>query len=139
MALWYSMMGRPKDAETYSRRAVAGLPTSMQARLYLADALQAQGKLVDAVRENQQMLAMNPELYDAYNNLGVIFDRQGLEQDALKEFRLSFSIKPNQAAIHSKAGRILAASHRLPEAIGGVYSGTGIRPCKLLMRITTSV
>src|SRR5208337_2237988 len=80
MALWYSMMGRPKDAEAYSRRAVAGLPTSMQARLYLADALQAQGKLDEAILENHQMLAMNPDLYDAHNNLGYIFDRQGLEQ-----------------------------------------------------------
>jgi Flp pilus assembly protein TadD len=117
MALWYSMMGRPKDSETYSRKAVAGMPNSMQARLYLADALQAQGKLDEAVQENRQMLRMNPDLYDAYNNLGYIYDRQGLERDALKEFRLSLAIMPDQAAIHSKAGRILASAHQLSEAI----------------------
>jgi tetratricopeptide (TPR) repeat protein len=117
MALWYSMMGRPKDSETYSRKAVAGMPNSMQARLYLADALQAQGKFDEAVQENRQVLRMNPDLYDAHNNLGFIFDRQGLEQDALKEFRLSLAINPDQAAIHSKVGRILAFTHQLPEAI----------------------
>jgi tetratricopeptide (TPR) repeat protein len=117
MALWYSMMGRPKDSETYSRKAVAGMPNSMQARLYLADALQAQGKFDEAVQENRQVLRMNPDLYDAHNNLGFIFDRQGLEQDALKEFRLSLAINPDQAAIHSKVGRILASTHQLPEAI----------------------
>jgi tetratricopeptide (TPR) repeat protein len=117
MALWYSMMGRPKDSETYSRKALARFPTSLQARLYLADALQAQGKLDEAVQENRLMLQMNPDLYDAHNNLGFIFDSQGLEQDALKEFRLSLAIKPDQAAIHSKTGRILAAAHQLPEAI----------------------
>jgi Tfp pilus assembly protein PilF len=60
---------------------------------------------------------MNPDLYDAYNNLGYIYDRQGLERDALKEFRLSLAIMPDQAAIHSKAGRILASAHQLSEAI----------------------
>jgi tetratricopeptide (TPR) repeat protein len=117
MALWYSMMGRPKDSETYSRMAVAGMPSSMQARLYLADALQAQGKFDQAVQENRQLIAMDPDLYDAHNNLAFIYDKQGLEQDALKELRISLAIKPDQSAIHSRVGRILAAEHQLPEAI----------------------
>ncbi len=117
MALWSSMMGRPKDEEVYSRRAVAGLPYSVQARLYLADALQMQGKLDEAAQVNRQVLDLKPDYYDAHNNLGMIYDRQGLKQEALKEFRLSLAIQPDQAMVHSKIGRILADTHQLPEAV----------------------
>jgi tetratricopeptide (TPR) repeat protein len=117
MALWSASMGRPEDEETYSRRAVAGLPYSIQARLYLADALQMQGKLDEAAQVNRQVLAINPEFYDAHNNLGVILARQGLKQDAINEFRLSLAIQPDQVMAHSKIGRILADTHQLPEAV----------------------
>jgi tetratricopeptide (TPR) repeat protein len=117
MALWSASMGRPKDEEVYSRKAVAELPYSVQARLYLADALQTQGKLDEAAQVNLQVLDLKPDYYDAHNNLGMIYDRQGLKQEALKEFRLSLAIQPDQVMVHSKIGRILADTHHLPEAV----------------------
>ena len=88
----------------------------IQARLYLADALQAQKKLDEAAQEYRQVLAIEPDNYVAHNKFRHDFDRQGLTQEALKEFRLSLAIQPDQAMAHSKIGRILMETHQLPEA-----------------------
>ena len=39
MALWSSLMGHPKDEESYSRKSIAMHPDFIQAHYYLADAL----------------------------------------------------------------------------------------------------
>lgn len=118
MALWSSLMSRPKDEEAYSRRAIAAQPDFTPARLYLADALQAQNRLDDAVQVYRQALAIDPKIFQAHNELGNLLDRQGLTAEALKEFRLSLDIKPDQAMPHFEIGRIFAESHRFPEAAG---------------------
>ena len=117
MAQWCSMMGRPKDEETYSRRVLAEHPDSVEARLYLADALQAQDKFDEAIQENRRVLALEANSFEAHNNLGTVYGKQGLTEEALKELRLSLAIKPDQATAHSQMGRILTQAHRLPEAI----------------------
>ena len=118
MALWSFLMSRPKDEETYSRKAIAATPDFVRARIYLADALQMQGRLDEAAQEYRQALAIDPEFYDAHNSLGFILAKQGLTGEALKEFRLSLAIQPNQAIPHYKIGRILLGTHQLPEAVG---------------------
>ncbi|MGA3264178.1 MAG: tetratricopeptide repeat protein [Terracidiphilus sp.] len=117
MALWSVLMGRPKDEETYSRKAVALQPDLATARLYLADALLTQNELDEAAQENRQVIAIEPDNYIAYYNLGVIFSKQGLTEEALKEFRLSLATQPNQAMAHSKIGSILMETHQLHEAV----------------------
>jgi tetratricopeptide (TPR) repeat protein len=117
MAEWSSLMGRPKDEETYSRKVLAAHPESIEARLYLADALQAQGKLDEAIEENRRVLAMEPDNYEAHDNLGVIYGKQGQTEEAFKEFRLSLSIKPDQATAHSQMGRIFVQTHQSREAV----------------------
>jgi tetratricopeptide (TPR) repeat protein len=117
MALWSVLMGRPKDEEMYSRKAIAVKPDLVSVRLYLADALLTQNKLDEAAQQNREVLAIEPDNYIAYYNLGVIFSKKGLMQEALKEFRLSVASKPDQSMAHSKIGSILMETHQLPEAV----------------------
>ena len=121
MALWSSMMGNTKDAESYSRKALAAgsdSVTALTARLYLGEALQAQDKLTDAAQQFHQLLALEPDNYLAHNDLGMNFARQGLSQEAMKEFKLSLVIQPDQAVPHTEIGRILLANpHQLHEAV----------------------
>ncbi len=100
LALWSSLMNKPKDEETYSRKAIAAKPDFMPARLYLGDSLQAQNRLDDAVQVYRQALAIDPKIYQAHNELGNILDKQGFTGEAMKEFRLSLEIKPDQAMPH---------------------------------------
>ena len=117
MAIWSSMMGDPKDEETFARRAVATRPDFTKVRIYLADALRMEGKLDEATQQYRQALAQKPESYLAHNGLALILDQQGMKQDALKEFRLSLSIKPDQAMPHSQIGKIFIQMNKLPEAV----------------------
>jgi len=117
MALWSVFMGRPKDEETYSRKALAMDPDFVAARLYLADALQAQGKFDEAAQQCRQALVLEPDNNEAHNTLGVILSQQGLKQQALEEFRLSLASKPDQAMVHYNIGSILLETHRFSEAI----------------------
>jgi tetratricopeptide (TPR) repeat protein len=116
LALWSSMMGKPKDEEIYCRRALAANPYFSGARLYLSDALQAQGKLDEALQANRQVLATEPDNTDALNNIGGLLDRKGLSGDAIKAFQQSLAIKPTQATPHSRIGRIYMGEHQLSAA-----------------------
>ena len=87
MALWSAMMGKPKDEEAYSRKAIASNSdsiTAITARLYLGEALQAQGKLGEAAQEFRQMLAIEPDNYDAHNDLGINFAPTGINAGSAK-------------------------------------------------------
>ena len=86
MALWSSMKGNTKDAESYSRKALAAgsdSVTALTARLYLGEALQAQDKLSEAAQQFHQLLALEPENYLAHNDLGMNYAKQGLSQEAI--------------------------------------------------------
>ena len=115
------------DAGTYQVRSSSAVliykrtdpADDPMARLNHADALQAQKRLDDAAQEFRQVFAnvLDPDNCDAHNNLGTIFNRQGLKQEALKEFRLSLAIKPDQAMAHSLIGRTLIETHQFPDAV----------------------
>jgi tetratricopeptide (TPR) repeat protein len=96
---------------------MADQPNFIRERLYFADALQAQGKFYAAAQEYHQVVAIQPDNYNAHNGLGNVFDAQGATQDALNEFQLSLAIKPDQAIAHSKMGRILGEMHKFPESV----------------------
>jgi tetratricopeptide (TPR) repeat protein len=127
-SLWFTLMGRPKDAETYSRKALAVRPDNISARLYLADALRAQDKLEQAVQEYRQVIALDPDNYSAYNNLGIIYDRQGFKREALKEFRLSLAFKPDQAMPHYKIGKILTEMNQFRDAVDELTQAVRLDP-----------
>jgi len=139
MAIWSSLMNRPKDEEMYCRRAIAAKPDFTPARLYLAESLQAQNRLNDAVQVYHQIFAIDPKSYQAHNELGNILDRQGFTEEALKEFRLSLVIKPDQAMPHFEIGKIFAESHRLPEAAGEFSEALQFDPANANVRSNLGV
>ena len=116
LALWSSMMGKPKDEEVYCRQALAVNPYFTGARLYLSDALQAQSKLDEALGQNRLVLVTEPDNTDALNNIGGLLDRMGLSDDAIKSFQQSLTVKPAQAMPHSKIGRIYMGEHQFSAA-----------------------
>ncbi len=97
MALWFSLMGRPQDEETYSRKALAAQPDFATARLYLANALRAQDKSVEAAQEYRRVLAIEPDNYYAHNDLGVVLYQLGDYENAALQFSDAVRLDPANA------------------------------------------
>lgn len=128
MAQWSILMGRPQDGEMYSRKVLAEHPDMVTPRLYLADALQTQGKLAEAAQECRQAIAFEPDNYLAHYDYGIILDSQGLKQEALKELRRSLAIKPDQPLAYSKIGWILMEPHQYSEAMDAFNQALRLDP-----------
>src|SRR5271169_2072221 len=75
------------------------------ARLFQAgqDALN-QGKLDDAGRDFQQVLALNPQVGGAYANLGVVYMRRKQWTKALEMLRKAEHLMPHEAGIRLNIG-----------------------------------
>ncbi len=94
LALWSVIAGNPQDEEMYSRKAIAANPDFVAARLYLAGALNAQGKIDQAIQVYHQALAIAPNNGDAHNYLGLILLQQGKLDEAAEQFRDVLSLNP---------------------------------------------
>ena len=117
MALWSSLTGKPKDEEMYSRKLLALYPDKIAAQVYLGDALLAQGRLDEAGKQYEQVIAKDKNNYNAHNGLGNVFNEEGMKQKAIDEYLLSLSIKPDQTIPHARMGKILLEAHQLPDAV----------------------
>ncbi len=96
-ALWSVIVGNPRDEEVYSRKAIAANPDFVPARLYLALALDAQGKFDQSVQAYNQALAIAPNNVDAHNYFGLALLRQGEFDQAAEQFRYVLSLNPADA------------------------------------------
>jgi Flp pilus assembly protein TadD len=84
-----------------------------------ADAKKAQDNIEETAQENLQRMAiaLDPDNYYAYNNLGILLYTRGLPEEAVKEFRTSLTIQPNQAIVHYDIGKILSEKQLFYEAV----------------------
>jgi protein O-mannosyl-transferase len=128
MALWSSLTGKPKDEEMYSSKLLAAHPDRIAARVYLGDALFAQGRLAEAGKEYQQVIDHDQNNYNAHNGLGNVFNGERLKQKALDEFQLSLDINPNQSIPHAQIGNIFLEAHQLSEAVEQLNQAIRLSP-----------
>jgi tetratricopeptide (TPR) repeat protein len=100
----------------YKRTDAADDPT---AGVSEADAKKAQDKLDETAQENLQRMAiaLDPDNFYAYNNLGILLYTRGLPEEAIQEFRISLTINPNQSIVHYDIGKILSEKRLFREAV----------------------
>jgi tetratricopeptide (TPR) repeat protein len=86
--------GQPKQAARHFRKALQQSPGDQQLGLELAVALQADGRIEDAVAQYRQLLASNPSFLQAANNLAWIYATsldQGI-RNAEESLRLALQV-----------------------------------------------
>jgi Tfp pilus assembly protein PilF len=74
------------------------------------------GQTDKAVAMYQQAIKIRPEATGPYNNLGVIFQRQGKLQEAEKMFRKALELHPGNAAAQRNLRRL--QQQKSPAAVG---------------------
>lgn len=118
MAEWCLLSGqRPAEAEGYCRKVIAAWPDFTIARFYLADALQAQNRLTEAMQVYQEILVIEPDNSEALNNVGILYGKQGKGDEALRQFKRALVVKPDQALAHTNIGRVFMEKNQVAEAV----------------------
>jgi Flp pilus assembly protein TadD len=89
-----------------------------------------QGKLNEAEREIQGALRTENQA-EAYNILGIIYDRQGKNAEGQRAYLESLKLSPNSAPVRHNLGNSLVAQGKVLEAIDQFERALEIDPAHL--------
>jgi tetratricopeptide (TPR) repeat protein len=99
------------------QRAQALAPDDADAALEMADLLASRGELGPAEAGLRELLARQPRLHQAYNNLGVLLRRKGDLAGAEAALREAMRLSPRYLHAYNNLGNVLAARGRASEAV----------------------
>ena len=94
----------------------------------LAVALEAQGKISEAIIHYSESVRIKPNHVKSHNNLGLLLGRQGRAQEAIRHFYKTLRIRPDHMFAHHNLGVALARQGRLKEAIHHFSEAVRIKP-----------
>jgi tetratricopeptide (TPR) repeat protein len=109
--------GQYPDAEECSRRAIALLPESSEAKITLVNALRCQDKLDEAILLCQKIRNENPMQPDIWYYLGLAFQSRRLLQDSEQCFTKVIELNPLHAGAHRGLGNTHAAQGNVLQAV----------------------
>ncbi|MDF0554112.1 tetratricopeptide repeat protein [Kamptonema sp. UHCC 0994] len=96
--------------------------------LTLGNTLVEQGKLEEATACYLQAIQINPNLVQAYHNLGEIFTSKNKFEEAIAYYRQAITLKPDAFGSHHSLGKLLAAKGNIDEAIACQHKSLEINP-----------
>jgi len=109
-------LGKFKEAELSTRKAIEINPDFAMAHFNLGTILQDLGKLKEAELSYREAIEINPDYAESYSNLGNILKDLGQLQEAELSTRKAIEINPNLAEAHLNLGNILIKLGKLKEA-----------------------
>lgn len=92
------------------------------------NALQAEGKLEEAIASYQHALLIKPDLAGVHINLGFALEAMGRLEAALGYFRKAAAFDPDNADIYFNIGNILKKQGKLTEAIDSYRRTLALKP-----------
>lgn len=133
LALAYRKLGKPESAEPHFRvyeanitvtpvlddpllSAVQALNLGAEAHLQRAVGLEKQGKLIQAIAEQEQALKVDPENVQANINLISLYARQGKPERAEQHFLAAVRLNPRRADAYYNHGVLLIGQKKDSEA-----------------------
>lgn len=115
-------LGRLQDREQYLRRVLALSPRSFRDRMALVDCLVERDQTAQALLEaHEALLAPSPPA-EAFIKVAQLAERIGSREIAIDQWKALALKHPDRTVQGAlEAGRLLVASHRIPEAVE-IYS-----------------
>ena len=92
-------------------------PENPRARTGLGIALEAQGKLEEAIAQYRDALRLKGDYVDAHTNLGNALAAQGKLDEAIAHLREAIRLRPRDAGAHRNLGNALVAQGKLEDAV----------------------
>ena len=75
--------------------------------------LQKQGRLVKAIEASQKAIDIQPDFFEAYNNMGISLQKQGRLEEALVAYRALQTSSLTMLVLQKTFKRCLSNYHRL--------------------------
>jgi tetratricopeptide (TPR) repeat protein len=104
------------NGETMFRNAVAVTKNNPTAHLNLGAALESKGKTGEALAEYREALRLDPQMFEAANDIGKLLFEQGRPAEALDYCLAAVRLKPDRATLHNNLGLTLETLGRFDEA-----------------------
>lgn len=101
---------------------------SAQAFYHQGLTLEQVGDIVGAAQAYQQAIAINPDLIDAYTNLGNLVALHGDLHQAESIYRAAIAQAPNQPGNYLNLGNLLLVTNQIPEAITCYETALALNP-----------
>jgi tetratricopeptide (TPR) repeat protein len=116
-----------KDDERLWRDVVQHSPNSAVPHYNLASALNARGRIDEAIGEYQTAIRIQPAAV-AYTSLGVAYQAKGLINEAIEQYRLALRLQPGDADAHTYLAIAYALSGALDNAIEHFRIAVQLKP-----------
>ena len=120
--------GDPKAAVAAYRRALAGNPEDVDARIHLGVALKAIGRFDEAVDAYERVLAVRPDHPVALNNLGNALGALGRYGPAVDAFRRALARKPDDVVVMRNLANVQLQSGRSAAALAWLKRARKLAP-----------
>ncbi|MHB8652698.1 MAG: tetratricopeptide repeat protein [Terriglobia bacterium] len=145
LALAYSKLGKPDMAQPHFSvyqanmtvtppiedpllAAVQALNLGADPHLRRAIEMEKQGKLDEAIEEQDQALAVDPKSVQARINLISLYGRTGQTEKAEQNFQEAVRLNPNRADAYYDEGVLLMMQNKFPEAEQAFRQALRINP-----------
>jgi tetratricopeptide (TPR) repeat protein len=116
------------DSETLWRATLRSTPTASIAHNNLAQALLDKGKLDEAMRLSEEVLAVNPKDAVAQNNLGFALLEKGRVEEAMSHLREAIAAQPNAPDAYYNLGRAFLKKEQYEAAAAHFQMALRLRP-----------
>ncbi len=103
-------------------------PMDPEASYYLANALSAVGRGVEAIAPLENVVRVKPDYATAHIDLGVLLAQQGRMPEAARHYTEAIRLDPANDLPHANLGGLLANSGRLEDAITHYREAIRLRP-----------
>jgi tetratricopeptide (TPR) repeat protein len=120
--------GQYQEGAKLARRAIEVGPP--QARVYnlLGQAHDRQGEKLEAIKNYEEALRLDPDFADAHGNRANILAAAGFPDEALKAFDRALALNPNSPADWLNRGALLQDLGRYDEALANYDKAIGLDP-----------
>jgi tetratricopeptide (TPR) repeat protein len=103
-------------------------PTDLGALIALAQREHHAGRLAEAAAAYRQILALQPNLAEAYNNLGNVLLVQGQLDEARVQYERATALKPELFQAHNRLGDVFHRQGKLDQAVTRYRRAIALRP-----------
>jgi tetratricopeptide (TPR) repeat protein len=116
------------DSESLWRATLKSTPTSTLARNNLSKALLDKGKLDEAMRLSEEVLALDPKDAVAQNNLGFALLDKGRVEEAISHLREAIAAQPNGPLPYFNLGRAFLKKEQFEVAATNFQTAIRLHP-----------